>query len=180
MKLLNKPTKIKISGAKVTALGWPYLEKAIDLFEREIMKNKIDADGILVMVRGGMIPAVMLSHRLKMREMDFYQAIRTASDDPHDYGKFIAQHKPKITAGKKYLVIEDIIFKGETLNAGLKFIKSKGGKISAVASLLADEKYFTSDNFKINDSKLICAYQCEHKNWIRFPWESKVKGEKMI
>lgn len=180
MKLLNKPKKLKVEGSKATALDWSYLEKSIDLFEKEIKKNKIKIDYLLVMVRGGMIPAVMLSHRLKIRELDFYQAIRTASDNPHDYGIFSARHTPEIVKGKNYLVVEDIIFKGDTLNEGLKFIKSKGGKVSAVVSLMSDEKYFKSENFKIYSERFICAYTCTHKNWIRFPWESKVKGEKKI
>jgi len=180
MKLLNRPAKLRDSKSKVTALDWSFLERAILLFEKQIKNNRIKADYLLVMVRGGMIPAAMLSHYLKIREMEFYQVLRTVSDKPHDYGTPTPRHLPKIISGKRYLIVEDIIFKGETLNEGLKFIKAKGGRVAAVVSLLADEEFFKSKNFQVYQDKLICAYECRHKNWIRFPWEKKIKGEKKI
>ena len=125
-----------------------------------------------------MVPATMLSHRLKIRKLVFYQGIKTRSNKPHDYGDFYCDSLPKIISGCKYLIVEDIIFEGDTVNSAVNYIKKSGGICIGVCSLVIDENLRIIPAGSTNSTPLICAYQCENLKWIRFPWELKIKNEK--
>lgn len=179
MKLLNKPKLIKtqLQEYEYAALSWQHIEKAVHLFKNQISQKPIKFDTILVLVRGGMAPAVILAHALDKRDLIFLQGIKTGSNKPHDYQKFSVKTLPKIEKNKKYLIIEDIIFEGDTIFKAIEYVESKQGKVSGVCSLVGDEMLFKQHNLKHHHVPLVCAYQCQYLKWMRFPWERKIKKE---
>lgn len=178
MKFINRPKRLVVPQKdKIIFLDWPLIEKAIFLFNRQI-KNLPKFDTIFVLVRGGMVPATMLSHRLKIRKLVFYQGIKTCSNKPHDYGDFYCDSLPKLVPGGKYLIVEDIIFEGDTVNSAVDYIKESGGSCVGICSLVIDENLRIIQAGSANSIPLICAYECENLKWIRFPWELKLQAEK--
>ena len=45
-------------------LSWDGIEELVDLLCKQILKSRIQIDSIMGLPRGGLIPAVMLSHKL--------------------------------------------------------------------------------------------------------------------
>ena len=180
MKLAIKPKIISSASqrARVLSYSWQLLEKDVKTIARQIKKNH-KFDTLLVMVRGGMVPAIMLTHLLGRKDLAFFQVHRALSNNPHDWGDFQIKNIPPIRRGEKFLLVEDIIFTGKTLNKVIDYILSQGGKITAIASLVADEKFLKSEAEKYPKINLICPHFCRHQQWIRFPWENKIRGEKL-
>ncbi|TSC95376.1 MAG: hypothetical protein Athens101410_626 [Parcubacteria group bacterium Athens1014_10] len=179
MKLLNNPKSLKAKQKffKYLALDWKHIERAVQIFKEKINKKSLHFDKMLVLVRGGMVPASMLSFLINKREMDFFQGAKTNSNKPHDYQKFLVKLLPKIEKGKKYLIVEDIIFEGDTVYNAIQYVKSKQSEVIGACSIVVDEMFLKRYNSKHQNVSLICAYQCENLKWIRFPWENKIKNE---
>lgn len=179
MRLLNNPKKLKAGhkNFKYLVLDWKHIENAVQIFKRKINKKFLHFDKMLVLVRGGMVPAIMLSFAINEREMDFFQGAKTNSNKPHDYQKFSVKLLPKIEKDKKYLIVEDIIFEGDTVYSAIQYVKSKQSEVIGVCSIVVDEMFLERYNTKYQSVPLICAYQCENLKWMRFPWENKIKNE---
>lgn len=176
MKLINKPKSLVIPPDKeVIRLTTEKVEMAILSICKNI-DNLVNFDEFLVIVRGGMVPAIYLSHYLNKRNFVFFQGFKTNSNIPQDFSPKFKKICSKINKGKKYLIVEDIIFKGETIYQAIKYTEKNGGKIVGVCSLVMDEKFknFIKKNLSI---PLFVAFQCQNRKWIRFPWEKKIKGE---
>ncbi|MFA6422895.1 MAG: phosphoribosyltransferase family protein [Patescibacteria group bacterium] len=176
MKFANKP-KLMSNKSKVICLSW-------DNIFNGVLKSieSLDAssfDEILVMARGGMVPAAIISHHTVKRDLSFYQGKRTASNTPHDYCEFVETGmSSKIKKGKRYLIVEDIIFKGVTIDGAIAKIKKGGSTLTGICSIVIDEKFdMSSSNYGVS---LYVAFICPHLKWIRFPWEKRVKGEKEL
>jgi len=179
MNIINFPQKLNTHpSSKIMYLGWNLVERAILLFTKKIHLLS-SVDGIFVLIRGGMVPAVMLAHKLNVRKMFFYQGLKTQSNTPHDYGIFRVQSVPKICKGMKYLVVEDIIFEGDTVVNAIKYIQKRGGICVGVCSLVIDVNFYNIAE-KLVNVPVICAYKCSHLKWIRFPWENSLDGERRI
>lgn len=163
--------------SKVICLSW---DDILDGVLRSI--ESLDAssfDEILVMARGGMVPAAIISHHTVKRDLSFYQGKRTASNTPHDYCDFVeTAMSSKIKKGKRYLIVEDIIFKGVTIDGAIAKIKKGGATLAGICSVVIDEEFdVASTNSGVS---LYVAFICPHLKWIRFPWEKRVKGEKEL
>jgi orotate phosphoribosyltransferase len=177
MKLINKPNKIVVDQINnIIHLDWQAIEVAVGLFHKKIEKIS-PFDSLLVLVRGAMVPAAMLSHSLNNRNMKFYQGVKTNSNKPHDYGKFRSLLLPKLMPGERLLIVEDIIFEGDTVNNAIDYVIKCGCVCVGVCSIVIDENLKNLPAIKRNSVPLIGAYECENLKWIRFPWEIKIDNE---
>lgn len=175
MKIFQRPHILShAKDSEYLALNWKHIDQAVSIWVNAI-QTLPEFDTILVMVRGGLIPATVLSHRLKVRQMKFFQGRRTASDVPHDYCSFSIISLPDIREKERVLIVEDIVYRGETIAKAIEYVKSTGGAIAAICTLVLDEEY--EDKLKNSDLLLIPAYQCTAGKWIRFPWEKPLQDE---
>lgn len=156
------------------ALTWSQIERGVDSC-LGALKNLPTCNVLLALARGGTIPAIILSHRLQIREVRFFRSCRTRSNEPHDYGGLLVQDAPRFKPTDKVLIVEDIIYEGETLRAAVNAVLAHGAKPIGAFALVVDESFLSSARGSV---PVVAPYVCGHGQWIRFPWETPLRGER--
>jgi hypoxanthine phosphoribosyltransferase len=82
-------------------ISWNYIDVATDELAKKIKESNLDIDYIAGLPRGGLIPAVLLSHKLNI-------PLYTHHGDP---------------SGFKILIVDDICDTGETLSIFKEYSK---------------------------------------------------------
>jgi len=178
MKLINKP-KLYDSYSTTLAPSWGQIE----LGSRDIIRNlrNIDFNKLVVVVRGGMVLSIIISHHFGVKEMAFFHASRNSSDLPHSYSTLKIHKHAEVKKGDKVLIVEDIVYQGRSINAAIKNVLDAKATVAAVCSLFMDENFGTEYLKKLGTyrMKYISSYRCKNLKWIRFPWENKIAGEEI-
>ena len=129
-----------------------------DTFTKETRKlgKKITykSDCIIGIARGGVIPAVLLSKQLKVKDM-YVLKVRVEGDER----KIMAEIFTDVN-GKKVLLVEDMLESGKTLKVVKDYLESKGAKVKTAALYSMPKTMFKPDFYLKEVSKV------EH-----FPWE---------
>lgn len=139
-------------------MGWNDVEKAVTALATTLEREFVP-DLIVGIARGGLIPAVRLSHLLgdkllRMIHIKFYKGVNLRRERPEllaDVGKL----------PKKVLIVDDVADTGETLEFVLKHVKEKGAKEVKVATIAYKPKSRLKPDY----------YVFETDKWIVFPWE---------
>lgn len=137
------------------------------------LANRIKQDGIpdalVIILRGGAITGVHLSHLLGVREL-YPLLIRRTEDDKINSKKIIPE--VRFSDGlnlynKNILIVDDIVGSGETMEIARHIVfKAKAKTVRSVV-LVVNKSNFTKDNL----------YTCVNyvgktvKSWTIFPWE---------
>lgn len=142
-------------------------DKDIETLVTKIKKSKVEFSYIVALSRGGLIPGVVLSHKLELRLVPISWSTR---DNPMDreYNCWIPED---VNTGKKILVVDDIIDSGEALRTMFEdWSSSVGNKLNAeniyIASLIYNKDQSIVPNFygtKISRKKT--------PEWFEFWWE---------
>lgn len=124
--------------------------QSIEQIILEIMADRACLDLVLGIARGGMIPAVVLSHRLKIPfgVID----LKTYHIDP----------RAKMTRGSKILVVDDIADSGNTIR-DIKLMLPE----CRVATLIVN----TDQNIGVPDYSGTEIERNTDKRWVKFWWE---------
>lgn len=139
-------------------MSWDDVEKAVTALATTLEREFVP-DMIVGIARGGLIPAVRLSHLLgdkllRMIHIKFYKDIDLRQERPEllaDVGKL----------PKKVLLVDDVADTGETLEFVLKHVKEMGAKEVKVATIAYKPKSRVKPDY----------YVFETDKWIVFPWE---------
>ena len=134
-------------------LGWSYIQYQIDKICNEISGRNFDV--VVGISRGGLIPAVMISHRLKLPLLTMTVTLRD---------NLARVQSLKIKKGEKALVVDDINDSGNTLTMISEFFKTR--HIHAGYAVLQNK---LSSNFSVDYYGTLQ----DNDNWINFPWENK-------
>lgn len=139
-------------------MSWSDVEKAVTALATTLEREFVP-DMIVGIARGGLIPAVRLSHLLgdkllRMIHIKFYKGIDLRQERPEllaDVGKL----------PRKVLLVDDVADTGETLEFVLKHVKEMGAKEVKVATIAYKPKSRVKPDY----------YVFETDKWIVFPWE---------
>ena len=143
---------------EIVSMGWHEFEKAIGALANTL-RRRYDPDVIVGVARGGLFPAVRLSHlmgdkTLRIIHVKYYKGVALRRKKPEllaDVGRLKG----------KVLVVDDVADTGTTLEFVTKHVKRKGAKEVKVATIAAKPKStFKPDFFVFKTNK-----------WIIFPWE---------
>jgi len=140
-----------MSEVKQKDLGWSFIEYQIDKIYNEVAGSNFDV--IVGISRGGLVPAVMLSHKLKIPLLTMTVTLR---DD------LARVQSLKINKGEKALVVDDINDSGNTLTMVSEFFKQR--HIHAAYAVLQNK---LSSNFSVDYWGTLQ----DNEDWINFPWE---------
>ncbi len=150
---------------EIVSMGWHEFEKAIGALANTL-RRRYDPDVIVGVARGGLFPAVRLSHlmgdkTLRIIHVKYYKGVALRRKKPEllaDVGRLKG----------KVLVVDDVADTGTTLEFVAKHIKRKGAKDVRVATIaMKPHSTFKPDFFVFETDK-----------WIVFPWEEMpVKGQ---
>lgn len=136
--------------------SWESLTKDIKKISNEILKEIWFPDYIVGIKRGGLVPAIMLSHSLKVPLEVITCKLR---DELEEFDlSFI-----KKNLDKKILLVDDICDSGKTFKKIFKEVKNIKLKTCVMF-------YNTSQSIKI-DFKARNLDRNLDKRWIIFPWD---------
>ncbi len=131
-------------------------------------------DVVVGVLRGGMVPAVVLAHRLGTRSVRGVEITRTVSDAPH------ARKHPPATGnsdglgdlrGCDVLLVDDVAGSGATAQAATSVLLAAGAVrlrrvVTVVNTANWDRPPPDDDPFRFFDH--VGTACC---GWVRFPWE---------
>ncbi|NQV19697.1 MAG: phosphoribosyltransferase [Armatimonadetes bacterium] len=149
-------------------ITWHDFNSIISTFVDSIKEDKFDA--ILTIAKGGLIPAVALSHKLNIDDFNITRIRRNLSNEPFS-GKIpplVDKFDFAKLQGKRILIVDDIVGTGETLKKLIEVLKSNNiidFKIFVLVKFVGEySPDGTIDNYYFGK---IC------NNWVIFPWEEK-------
>ena len=134
-------------------LGWSFIEYQVNKICNDIAGHKFDV--VVGISRGGLIPAVMISHKLKLPLLTMTVTLRD---------NLARVQSLKINKGEKALVVDDINDSGNTLTMISEFFKTR--HIHAAYAVLQNK---LSSNFSVD----YWGSLQDNDDWINFPWENK-------
>ena len=139
-------------------ITWEEYRTAVEKLCKKIVSSKTKFSVIVGLTRGGLIPAVILSHSSGIQMFAF---------DPHwlhSDGTARQQVQlpidPAVT--RSILVIDDISDSGKTLDKVSKFFTARGFNVETAAVFINSKTTCHTPNYSVMDSK---------KQWIVFPYE---------
>jgi hypoxanthine phosphoribosyltransferase len=151
----------------ILKLSWGECHDLVELLSGALDGEVFDA--VVGISRSGLIPAVMLSHLLGVRDFGVVDVVRTESDDHHSAKR--APHlrdvmNLRLLAGKRVLLVDDIAGAGQTLAAVKAMLVAIGSRV--VSAVLV----FNRGNHQ-PDGTPPDHHGCLVHQWVEFPWECK-------
>ena len=137
-------------------MTWNKYDQAIDKIAKHFTSMKFDV--IIGLTRGGLIPAICLSHKLDTPMLPFNPHLLHANGE--ERGNIKLPISPAIV--RRILIIDEISDTGKTLSKCTKFFEKKGFNISTAAVYTNKQTTIFKPNFSVFDSQ---------KKWVVFPWE---------
>ncbi len=116
-------------------------------------------DYVVGLARGGLLPAVILSHMLKVPMISAHYSSKTGAGDNRDHSNDL----PMID-NKRILLVDDICDSGNTLNEVYDIYKLLNCEVTSVVLFCKEENWSIPDFF---------VWQIPVGfGWIHFPWET--------
>lgn len=140
-------------------LSWWQIEKASS--QLAMLCKDFDPDVIVGIARGGLIPAVMVSHTYKKRliyvDAKFYKDIEERDKEPIIRSPLSGEVK-----GKRVLIVDDVVDTGKTLKTIMEHVQGQKPEGIMTAALV------TKPKAEMKPDK----YIFKTDRWIVFPWEN--------
>lgn len=101
-------------------LSWASVDDMVESLrhdiKRQIVEHDLKLDGIIGIARGGLVPAVMLSHALGIRQFTTVRA-KQYDDETHRAGQMVTSLDGSLGLDYegRYLIVDDIVDTGNTL-----------------------------------------------------------------
>ncbi len=150
-------------------LHWSKIDEAIWTLVDYVRKD-YHVDIIVGIARGGLIPAVRMSHIMDdilMRVMDvkFYTDIEKHTETPE-----ITVPLTEPIKGKNVLIVDDVADTGKTLKVVREDLVAKGAKEVRIAVIAKKPQSIVDPDY----------YIFQTGQWIVFPWEKMPVSRKVI
>ncbi|TRX73162.1 phosphoribosyltransferase [Pseudomonas mangiferae] len=154
-------------------LSWEDVEALSVSIAEAVRAADYDFDCIVGVARSGWVPAVIVAHQLGVREVGTLSIVRNLSEgvDSRKAEPRLVDISPLAQAGKKWLVIEDIVGSGETV----RFIRERfggDGREIYVASLV----FNAANGDRAQVGEMVEFHGREVREWVRFPWEKRIES----
>jgi hypoxanthine phosphoribosyltransferase len=138
-------------------ISWLQIENEVNKIANTILSKKDNFDVVIGLSRGGLIPGVMLSHKLNLPFMPLVWQTRDGSKKDK---KLLKQYNKETT-----LVIDDLIDSGKTFYEVIKVAPNVKYAALFDKQLSLNSEYF-SKNLDYCGSLLY-----NDNRWLIFPWE---------
>lgn len=138
-------------------ISWLQIENEVNKIANTILSKKDNFDVVIGLSRGGLIPGVMLSHKLNL---PFIPLVWQTRDGSKKDKKLLKQYNKETT-----LVIDDLIDSGKTFYEVIKVAPNVKYAALFDKQLSLNSEYF-SKNLDYCGSLLY-----NDNRWLIFPWE---------
>ena len=139
------------------------------------IKKKYDLSdpnlGFLGIARGGLPILVTVSQLLEFRHISFIQCKMTNSDKPYDYGDFSIISEYIEPNKKRFIVFDDILYKGKTSYGVIEHLNQMNIQVADVYTLVVDNS-FKNDTPSITFS---AGYESKKDSWVHFFWVEDIR-----
>lgn len=152
-------------------LGWPEVMSLVGDAATVIAADGCP-DAIVGVLRGGMIPAVILAHALGLRDVRGVEVTRTQADGPN--AAKLAQPQVRnpgslgVLTALDVVVVDDVAGTGDTIAVAARSVRAAGAR--RVRTLACAVNVL---NQRDRDPMLVTHVGCEIRGWVRFPWEAR-------
>lgn len=146
-------------------ITWSQVEDLIVELEIQIKQNRKKYDWIIGINRGGLIPSVLMSHRLGANHAVYTVQSYTGTEKRELKADLYLSMIGFIHSHHNILVVDDIADSGESLNVGVKKIRQKDSDAKNIDT--ATLHYKPKSIFK----PTFYGKQVENDTWIQYPWE---------
>mgnify|MGYP002538762426 CR=1 FL=1 len=117
-------------------LTWQEVEILVGNIVNDLRDDQAAFDEMLVVARGGLVPAGLISKRLDIRNIITASVLfYSNSTDSHAFLQFPEE---ACISGRKILIVDDVISTGESLHAMEELVKRAGGIIAGKMAVLAE------------------------------------------
>ena len=156
----------------INYISWKEITDIINYMGSNIEKT-YKPEIIISIVRGGMIPSVILAHKLNVRNVENIKSIETLNDEIN-----AIKQEPIIDTninlsnikGKKVLIVDDILGSGATIKKIKEEVKKWKSKEIRTAICIVNEENWEKSN--TNNYKDEIEYIGKSvRGWVVFPWE---------
>ncbi|MGW2105053.1 phosphoribosyltransferase [Streptomyces sp. NPDC001948] len=169
---MTTPTIPPVTAQAPIRLTWSGIEEIV----RELVV-RADGDGrpetIVGIMRGGMIPAVMIAHQLGIRDVRTVEVTHTATDGVNAAKTSAPAYKNPASlgdlAGRDVLLVDDIAGSGATLERTRLMVEALGVRRLRTAVLTVN---LANWNASQAPEDRICYVGEFIDTWVVFPWET--------
>jgi hypoxanthine phosphoribosyltransferase len=151
--------------------SWQELETDVRVIADKVDAAQFKPDMIVGIMRGGMIPAVMLSHKMNIPVMSLYWSKRDCQQ--REFGVYLDTIVKDAVKGRRFLIVDDICDSGETISelqhyaSKLSHVKYYSNYIKFATLIYNQDQPIDVDFY----GRLIS--RNEEKRWFDFPFEIK-------
>lgn len=153
-------------------LGWVHLERLIAVLAGHVREDGVP-DLVVGILRGGMVPAVMLAHRLGVRSVRGVEVTHTTVDGPHGP----KTPHPMVTnpdslgafAGADVLLVDDVAGSGDTADAAAALLAGTAGRVRSAVVVVNIVNWYAATTRVPREVHDYLGTTCA--GWVRFPWE---------
>lgn len=159
--------------AGVLALSWQDVEAILGRLAEEVRADAVP-QRLIAVARGGLVPAVLLSHRLGVRQLDVVHAATTIDDRPNAEKVGVTLRLPADTGAtdQSALIVEDIVGSGRTLRAVVAALANVGIRADVLACVV-NERNWEASNATSDIGRDVRYIGQRARQWITFPWERR-------
>ena len=159
---------------RATVLGWAEFTAITDQ-----LAHAISADGcpdvVVGILRGGMIPAVRLSHVLGLRDVRALNVTHTTADGVNaaKTPRPLLRNSSSLgeVTGLDLLLVDDVAGTGETIAVGRSVLEAAGaGNVRIAACVLNETNWQQCGEHDPGDAPTYLG--ATHQGWVVFPWET--------
>lgn len=147
----------------VTKISWDEIEKAVEDIAQQIKQAAFEADYIIGIASGGIVPLGLLAKKLKLKNVLTLTARSYAGEKQEQLN---VSYLPEVDLrGKRILLVDELVDTGQTLEKITKIILEKYQPAQLKTATLAINKEnckFFPDFFAITV-----------ENFVVFPWEKE-------
>ncbi len=148
---------------KEIVFSWDNFDNSISDIERQLLTDNWIPDYIVGVKRGGLIPAIALSHRFNKPLIMMSCQLRDSEDT-----NVRLYEVNEINRDSNILIVDDICDSGKTFHNILNELRIYGFKYTRTCALF----FNISQNFRVH-YKSINIDRTNDKRWILFPWETR-------
>lgn len=162
-------TGVASGSATVHVFTWAEIDALVELVAERAAEHRVEA--IVGIARSGLVPAVMLSHRIGVRPFSVIDIARTTSDAINASKSAPSLHgisNRDAVAGRRVLLIDDIVGHAMTMPMAATALRELGAE-PVTATLVVNQRNLGARTPR----SVVDICGCVVHGWVVFPWEGK-------
>jgi uncharacterized protein len=153
-------------------LDWAHLDPLIGFLAKHVREDGVP-DVIVGILRGGMVPAVMLAHRVGVRSVRGVEITHTTVDGPHGpktpYPVITNPDSLGAFAGVDVLLVDDVAGSGDTVDTAADLLVASAGRVRCAVVVVNVVNWHAANARAPHEVHDYIGTTCA--GWVRFPWE---------